>query len=243
MDTRDDPPTLPAIPLRVRQRHRRRERKPFAPVRWQGRKPDPPPAGSIDVELPASDPEPDEDERDTLPELRPEDDGSEAFFADGDSLAPTEDGDRETLPELPPRRRLTPLVALAVLLSSFLCVAALLRSSEPTARAASRPPVPVPEPEPEPDLPLPLHPPPASPPDPSTLRESARAHLEARRIDLALEASKRAVDADPEDATGWLLLGAAQMEARQHAQASVSFRTCARVARTGPVGECRALLR
>jgi Flp pilus assembly protein TadD len=75
------------------------------------------------------------------------------------------------------------------------------------------------------------------------LRESARRALEGGDLTRAVAEGIRGVELDPGDAESWLILGAAQMESGELAEARATFRDCARLATRGRVGECRAMLR
>jgi hypothetical protein len=243
-DVSDDAPTLPAIPLRTRQRHRIRPK----------RKAPPPKAEAPKEELP--------------PTPAPFDEGAEDFFRTGDSLSPSTvpappDTDEEPSPvpvAAPPpvdaglarRRRLARLVSLAVGFSTVLCVVALARSglavprSVPERVAAAVPPPPssppvAPEPAVAPTVDVESPAPEAA--EAAIVREEARALLAKRALADAIVAAKRAVDLDPSDAESWLILGAAQLDARRGPDAAASFRSCVRLATTGPVAECRAFLR
>jgi hypothetical protein len=200
------------------------------------------------------------------------DDSTAEFFRVGDSLVPTESPPPLTPSEPvgveihvdPPaedgelglarrgrRQRLGRVVGAAVVLAGLLCVAAFVRGRpvaplpavHATAALASPPPVAEPPSTPE-----------AVPPAPETsvedegpsavaLREEARGLLVKHQLTEAIAAAKRSVELDPEDATAWLILGAANLEAGHGADAILAFRTCVRSAKTGPVGECRAFIR
>jgi len=74
-------------------------------------------------------------------------------------------------------------------------------------------------------------------------REDARNALEHGKAKDAIDAATRSITVDPTDAEAWLLLGAAQQEAGHAADAHASFLECTKVAKTGNVGECGAMLR
>jgi hypothetical protein len=73
-------------------------------------------------------------------------------------------------------------------------------------------------------------------------REDARSALEHGKAKDAVDAATRSVTVDPTDAEAWLLLGAAQQETGHPADAHSSFLECTKQAKTGNVGECRAML-
>lgn len=221
----DQAPTMPAIPLRTRQRHRARQRK--ESVRKIVREEVPLESATFA----------------TVAEPLEED-----FFAAGDSVAPVVHDEPSEEPVLPlehaPRRGLAAIVIGAVALAGVLCVAALAKphpasSPAPTVVAAAAPPVVDDIPEPPPPVEAPVVQAPAPVPA-KVLRESARASLVKHELPEAIAAAEDATTAAPEEAEGWLLLGAAQLEAGRATQAQETFRTCVRVAKTGPVGECRS---
>lgn len=81
----------------------------------------------------------------------------------------------------------------------------------------------------------------ASGPLAAELKQMARDHLEQGRPRDALAAARRARAIDARDAETWLLVGATE-QALGHARAAQqTFAACARVAKRGAVGECRAL--
>jgi hypothetical protein len=147
------------------------------------------------------------------------------------------------------------LVVVAVTVSSFVCVGALVRAAErgrtpaPIARPALVQNEALGQEEPKPTAPISAPPladdDPAEPSatTPAEDREAARKFLELHEIDHAIALAQRAVLADRDDATGWLILGAAQMEGQHLAEATASFRACVKEAKVGPVRECRAFAR
>jgi Flp pilus assembly protein TadD len=74
-------------------------------------------------------------------------------------------------------------------------------------------------------------------------REEARALLEKGLLERAIATARRAIEADPEDAMAWLILGAAEMESMHDADAAKTFRSCVQLAKRGPISECRAFVR
>ena len=222
----DQAPTMPAIPLRTRQRHRARQRK--ESVRKIVREEVPLESATFaTVAAPLE----------------------EDFFAAGDSVAPVvHDEPSSEEPALPldhaPRRGLAAIVSGAVALAGVLCGAALAKphpapAPVPAVAAVAPPPVVDDIPEPPPPVEAPVVQAPAPVPA-KALRESARASLVKHELPEAIAAADDATTAAPEEAEGWLLLGAAQLEAGHATQAQQTFRTCVRVAKSGPVGECRS---
>lgn len=219
----DQAPTVPAIPLRTRQRHRVRQRK-DASLRKIARREEVPleSATFATVAVPLED----------------------DFFAAGDSVAPVVHDEPAEEPELPlehaPRRGLAAIVIGAVALAGALCVAALAKPHAATAPAAVVEPPPVVDEIPEPPPAEPTVVPAPAPVSAKALRESARASLVKHELPEAIAAAEDATTAAPEEAEGWLLLAAAQLEAGRATRAQETFRTCVRVAKSGPVGECRS---
>ena len=86
---------------------------------------------------------------------------------------------------------------------------------------------------------------PAPTSDKSALEEKRDAQrlLEKNKVKDAIAAAERSVAIDPTDAEAWLLLGAARFDAREFAGARRAYGDCAKQAKKGPIGECRALLR
>jgi hypothetical protein len=174
---------------------------------------------------------------------------------------------REAAPPSPAdlarRRRLARIVSLAVGFATLLCVVALARSGlavappaapreaqvtaetkEPSAAVSPAPTTP--ESSPAPSDPAPqvdVESPAPEEAEAAAVREEARALLTKRAVADAIATAKRAVELDPTDAESWLILGAAQIEAMRGADAVQSFRSCVRLATTGPVAECRRFLR
>lgn len=154
----------------------------------------------------------------------------------------------------PPRRNLVPLVSTIVAIAAGVCVFAGIRSSR-----AAETSVTAPSPSPAPSRGVGIAPPsagialaeppgsedPPLPPSTTALedREEARRRLAKRDVQGAMERATRSIEADPEDATAYLILGAAQMEALLAKDAAETFKNCIKLAKTGPVHECRALLR
>jgi hypothetical protein len=252
----DDVPTVRAIPLRARQRHRIRAKKSASP-------PEPEIEGEAEakVELPALpvasfDPGAEDFFRagDSLaPSSASATSSTEGPPASVEDEGPVEPARAEAPPkDLARRRRLARVVSWAVGFATLLCVAALARSglavaksAPPTHGASTSSPAPSPEPtaaaEPAPTVAIESPPPEAA--EAAVVREEARALLAKRALADAIVAAKRAVELDPSDAESWLILGAAQIDARRGADAVETFRSCVRLATTGPVGECRAFVR
>jgi cytochrome c-type biogenesis protein CcmH/NrfG len=72
-------------------------------------------------------------------------------------------------------------------------------------------------------------------------RHEAQSALEIGDVRRANLVAQRAVEHDPTDANGWLLLVAAQMELKDRGAANHSLAECAKRATRGPRGECVAL--
>lgn len=75
---------------------------------------------------------------------------------------------------------------------------------------------------------------------PTELERWARAHLEAGRTDQAVFWGRSLVRATPQDASAYLLLGAALIEAGRASEARGVFRACVAEARRGDASECLA---
>jgi hypothetical protein len=233
----DQAPTVPAIPLRARQRHRARSKKGTS-SRWLARQEEPAheevPLESATFSTTSV----------TPPPVGPWEDTTSSFFDVGDSIAPVVAVEEDEPLELPrtPRRGLAAIVIGAVALAGVLCVAAMMKPPAAAPVVASSPP-PV-EVAPPAEVPPPVEVAPVVPAVPAKeLREKARSELTQRKLTDAIASAEEATKVEPEDAEGWLLLGAAQMEAGRAGDARESFRTCAHVAKTGPVGECRSFAR
>jgi predicted Zn-dependent protease len=69
----------------------------------------------------------------------------------------------------------------------------------------------------------------------------AQRMLERGKADQAIELATRYTQARPQEAFGWLILGAAREQKGDRAKARETYRTCGRVAKGAHVGECRAL--
>jgi Flp pilus assembly protein TadD len=67
-----------------------------------------------------------------------------------------------------------------------------------------------------------------------------RAHLEARRLDQAIFWGRALVLASPQDASAYLLLGSALIDAGKPKEARELLRRCGAQARQGDVSECLA---
>ena len=76
-----------------------------------------------------------------------------------------------------------------------------------------------------------------------TERFEAQVALELGDIVRAEKVAQHAVENDPTDADGWLLLTAAQLELNQVEASRASLRSCAEKATRGPHWECVALLK
>jgi cytochrome c-type biogenesis protein CcmH/NrfG len=74
-------------------------------------------------------------------------------------------------------------------------------------------------------------------------RELARRALERGKMREAIGAAERSTALDPSDAEAWLILGAAKQEIGHGSEALAAFRSCTKVAKKGPVSECRSMLR
>jgi Flp pilus assembly protein TadD len=74
-------------------------------------------------------------------------------------------------------------------------------------------------------------------------REAARRALEKGKLKDAVAAAERATASDPTDAEAWLILGAASGELGHMGAARDAYRSCAKLAKHGPVRECAAMLR
>lgn len=250
MSADDVTPTVPAIPLRARQKHKERTKKRAdGGSRWLTRRETPPFGANEEAFFRAGDaPAPD------APSVGADAPATEAAPTLEDRSEPralaSEEEDSDQAADAAARRarrRRARLVVAAVVASSSLALAIAVtrpraepvRAPAAVAVAAARPATRFDPP------PVAIEPPEIAAPEPSAaeVREEARALLSRREITGAIAAARRAVDADPEDATGWLILGAAQMEARLASDARESFRACAKLAKVGPVAECRAFLR
>lgn len=228
--------TIPPPPLRERQKHRPRPKKEDAGSRWLARRSTPPAPAVVDDEAPPPLLTPPPVAVDLAePDVHP--DPFAASLDDDTSLEPVKR-------EAPRRQKLTRIVATAVGVSALVCVGALLRvlgaHAEASGTLAAQPTAA--------ELPAPsLAPAVEDDTDRARaaleLREEARGLLVQRKIDAAIEAAQRATLAAPEDATAWLILGAAQMDANRHADAQATFRACVERAKVGPVAECRSFVR
>ncbi|HEX7663702.1 MAG TPA: tetratricopeptide repeat protein, partial [Polyangiaceae bacterium] len=74
------------------------------------------------------------------------------------------------------------------------------------------------------------------------LAAQAQAALEKGQTQNAIGLATKATDRDPKNAEAWLILGAAQDTAGNHARAKAAYTQCAKRAEGVRVSECRALL-
>ena len=72
-------------------------------------------------------------------------------------------------------------------------------------------------------------------------RENARTLLEKGAGTDAIVAGRTSVALDPTDAEAWLVLGAAYQVVGNWQEARSAFQSCVRLAKRGPIAECRAL--
>lgn len=245
----DGAPIAPAIPLRLRQRHKPRTKK-------RSRSASEPVAGPSEA-------------REEAEARAPFDSSEESFFSATESSDEAAPDDRDDAPSEPhvvrmgtaPRRQmLLRLVTGTVLASLVICLGAVgsvvARTLRPASVAVAAPTrremvLEAVTPEPTAIVTAVTSMPSAQAFDASAeaastaieKRERARALLSKRAAIEAITVAKEAANADPRDAEGWLILGAAQMEAGRQADAIASFRSCSKVAKVGPVAECRAFAR
>jgi tetratricopeptide (TPR) repeat protein len=73
--------------------------------------------------------------------------------------------------------------------------------------------------------------------------KKSRTALEKRKLPEAIEAGERAVTLDPTDGEAWLILGASYQEKGDLANAHRCYVACVKEGKTGPVAECRKMLR
>jgi hypothetical protein len=180
------------------------------------------------------------------------------------SLAPHELLLEEEVPFAPGsperRARLQRYVKVTVAGCALLCLAAMVRvgvarvsagseddGSPPAITAhAAQETANVPAPPVSPPAPAPVaEATPGAPAPPLTAvqeRELARRALERGKARDAIAAAERATAADPTDAESWLILGSANQEIGHAAAARVAFRSCLKLAKRGPLRECRAML-
>jgi hypothetical protein len=185
---------------------------------------------------------------------------TEAFFRVGDTPPPPpppilkeveHEHEHPAKERRAPKRNLVPLVSIIVAIAAGLCLFAVVRSSSAAANTTKvNVTLPAPAAIASPPVMIEERPPPNSqePPLPPTTtaledREEARALLTKRDVKGAIDVATRSIEADPEDATTYLILGAAQMEALLAKDAAETFKNCIKLAKTGPVAECRAFLR
>ncbi|MEO8875240.1 MAG: tetratricopeptide repeat protein, partial [Polyangiaceae bacterium] len=76
----------------------------------------------------------------------------------------------------------------------------------------------------------------------AALAAQAQAALEKGQTGLAISLAKKAVDRDPHNAEAWLILGAAQDTAGNHAAARAAYTACVKRGEGVRVSECRALV-
>lgn len=175
--------------------------------------------------------------------------------------ASSDEHERLAVHVVPPERRakMAKYVKYAVGLCGLLCGVAIVRvavsRSHPVvaeaaaAQVAPPPPVLVAEPpsavDPEP-APAPAPVATEVPPPGKSAKEeleSARALLEHGKTKDAIEGATRSVGLDPTDAEAWLILGAAQLNAGHPKEAREAFVECTKQAKSGPVVECKNMLR
>jgi len=145
-----------------------------------------------------------------------------------------------------PRRNLVPLFAILFATTMLACLAAGIRARPASAAitiAPSRALMVTRDEEPPPPEPAILEEEQEPPHSALDDREEARGLLSKRDLKGAIEAAQKSLEADAEDATTYLILGAAQMEALRATDAATTFRSCLTTAKRGPVAECRAFLR
>jgi cytochrome c-type biogenesis protein CcmH/NrfG len=73
-------------------------------------------------------------------------------------------------------------------------------------------------------------------------RLESKGALERHDLPHALDAAERAVLYDPDDAEGWLLLGAAHIDRGNYGAAQKAFKECVAKAKLGDRQECLWLL-
>jgi tetratricopeptide (TPR) repeat protein len=79
--------------------------------------------------------------------------------------------------------------------------------------------------------------------DPKEELKKSRTALEKRKLPEAIEAGERAVALDPTDGEAWLILGASYQEKGDLTNAHRCYVACVKEGKTGPVAECRKMLR
>ncbi|MCC6525105.1 MAG: hypothetical protein IT373_20790 [Polyangiaceae bacterium] len=115
------------------------------------------------------------------------------------------------------------------------------RDARRVAPSAASPVVAAAAPEAEPAR-VPEAPAPAAlPPSVRELGERTKAALIAGRLDEAVASARELVAATPDDALGYLYLGAAYQDLRRVGDALATYGDCVEHARSGPVDECLAL--
>jgi cytochrome c-type biogenesis protein CcmH/NrfG len=185
--------------------------------------------------------------------------GEERAFAEENGASGAEAENAETLGEAmgaPLRQRLAWPVRIAVAVGLLICVLAVLRGKLGRDDAAlQQRPAPALARAPSSATPaVPAVPQPVqadtSEQAPAGDREAARLArresqqaLERHDLPHALEAAERAVLFDPEDAEGWLLLGAAHIDRGNNLAAQRAFKQCVGKAKLGDRQECLALIR
>jgi hypothetical protein len=169
---------------------------------------------------------------------------------------------------VPPERRkkLANYVKVAVGVSAFLCLVAVVRAgvqhafpshAAPVALAAAAlpaapspvqavavPPAPAVAAVDVPAAPAAAEEQPAPPAKSAKEeKEDSRRALEHGKRKDAIEAGERSVALDPTDAEAWLILGSAQQEAGHWKEGREAYTQCVKQAKVGPVSECRMMLR
>lgn len=178
-----------------------------------------------------------------------------------DEGSPLLDADRPAWRDSPRRRAFMRWVGVVVAVSLAVCVVAFTRvarvdSVAPSSTRAAPSPVAhapflttpplVPAPPIEPSVAVAPASPEAAAADPRAAREareSARRALERGALERARAEGIRSIELDPTDAESWLVLGASEMEAGNHAEARATFLACTNLATRGPRGECAAMVR
>jgi tetratricopeptide (TPR) repeat protein len=134
----------------------------------------------------------------------------------------------------------TPILAAQPALASVDSLAQMPVSSPPATATALHGQQ---APDPVPAAPDPNDAPPSTIADAGGAKQAALSAIERGHYHAAIALSRAAIDADPEDADGYLLLGAALQETGRWERAAGLFAECASRAQRGKVSECRALAR
>ena len=83
----------------------------------------------------------------------------------------------------------------------------------------------------------------APPAEAAEKKNASQQALEHGKVGLSIELGERAVELDPTDADGWLILGAAYMQRGDNKNARRCFTSCVEKATTGQRKECAAMMR